>query len=169
MHVSTYQRNAHQLSLGRIHYRHHPFFGQEVEILHPFPALSSTHWIVRLQEGLRIAVPTWMLDAIFCDQLKEEASPRVAVFALLSLSDLLDHQELLSKAESCSSSHQMKGGSDATEREDTFKDATNSPLRAEGYLEASPKRAKRSVLRSPQSAAPRNNPMGSNGKRAKQQ
>ncbi len=125
------------------------------------PFLSADYLTVRLKDGLRIAIPSWMLDPILCDQLKEEDSPHIAISALLSLCDLVDSQPLLSAAESCSSGPQKKGGSDATEQEDTCKNATNPTLRPKGYLEASSKRAARSVPGSSEPAAPRSDPMRS--------
>jgi hypothetical protein len=44
---------------------------------------------------VQLAVPSWMLDATFCQQLVDEPRPRVAVSALMELGDLLDSQPSL--------------------------------------------------------------------------
>jgi hypothetical protein len=50
------------------------------------------------RSGVQLAVPSWMLDATFCQQLVDEPRPRVAASALLELADLLDAQPLLAAA-----------------------------------------------------------------------
>ena len=50
--------------------------------------------VVKLHQGLQIAVPGWMLDAIHCGRLPQEARPRVALAALLELAALLNIQRL---------------------------------------------------------------------------
>ncbi|MGA7395561.1 MAG: hypothetical protein WBV90_10205 [Terrimicrobiaceae bacterium] len=44
--------------------------------------------VVRLPDGLEIAVPRWMLDPLTCSQLPQEARPRVALNALLRLAEI---------------------------------------------------------------------------------
>ena len=51
--------------------------------------------IVRLNDGQQIAVPRWMLDPVYCAQLPQEKRPRVAIPALLRLSEWLTEQILL--------------------------------------------------------------------------
>jgi hypothetical protein len=51
-------------------------------------------FVVKLPQGLQIAVPGWMLDAIHCGRLPQEARPRVALAALLELAALLNIQRL---------------------------------------------------------------------------
>jgi hypothetical protein len=58
------------------------------------------------QSGLQLAVPSWMLDATFCQQLVDECRPRVAVSALMELGDLLDNQPRLASAPE--SEHQQR-------------------------------------------------------------
>jgi hypothetical protein len=48
--------------------------------------------------GVQLAVPSWMLDATFCQQLVDEPGPRVGAAALLDLADLLEAQPLLAAA-----------------------------------------------------------------------
>jgi len=50
--------------------------------------------IVRRPDGLQIVVPRWMLDPLACQQLPQEAKPRVALRALLRLTDLVPTRDL---------------------------------------------------------------------------
>jgi hypothetical protein len=50
--------------------------------------------IVRLPDGFQLAVPRWMLDAVFCSQLPQEPKPRVALAALGQLVELMQAQGL---------------------------------------------------------------------------
>jgi hypothetical protein len=69
--------------------------------------------IVRLGDGIQIAMPCWMLDPHECAALKEEASPRVSVHALLALADLIDlHRDQLADTSGSSS---QPGASDEPE------------------------------------------------------
>jgi hypothetical protein len=45
--------------------------------------------IVQRPDGLQIAVPRWMLDPLACQQLPQEAKPRVALHALLRLVEMM--------------------------------------------------------------------------------
>ena len=45
--------------------------------------------IVQRPDGLQIAVPRWMLDPLVCQQLPQEAKPRVALRVLLRLAELV--------------------------------------------------------------------------------
>jgi hypothetical protein len=47
------------------------------------------------QSGVQLAVPSWMLDASFCQQLVDEPRPRVAISALMELGRLLASQSLV--------------------------------------------------------------------------
>ena len=44
--------------------------------------------IVELEGGIRITVPGWMLDGVQCQQLPQEARPRIAIEALVRLAEL---------------------------------------------------------------------------------
>jgi hypothetical protein len=50
--------------------------------------------IIKLEDGLRIAIPKWMLDAAYCALLPEETAPRISLRALAELRDLVDRQSL---------------------------------------------------------------------------
>jgi len=47
---------------------------------------------------MQLAVPSWMLDATFCQHIVDEPRPRVSVTALLELGDLLASQPQLASA-----------------------------------------------------------------------
>jgi len=44
------------------------------------------------QSGVQLAVPAWMVDEVFCAQLRYEGEPVVAPSALMALRELLDAQ-----------------------------------------------------------------------------
>ena len=49
--------------------------------------------LVRVQQsGVQLALPAWMLDDVFCAQLRYEGEPVVAPSALIALRELLDAQ-----------------------------------------------------------------------------
>jgi hypothetical protein len=48
--------------------------------------------IVRLPDGLQVAVPTWMLNPAECSALTDEAAPKISIEALLELRALIDSQ-----------------------------------------------------------------------------
>jgi hypothetical protein len=83
------QHTAHQSA--RIYYRHHPFFDQEVQIVRTI-RLTNPSVIVRFEDGLRIAIPRWMLDAAYCAALPEKSTARLSLQALVELRDLIDRQ-----------------------------------------------------------------------------
>ena len=47
-------------------------------------------FVVKLPEGHQIAVPAWMLDAVFCSQLQQRDHPLIALEALLELAELIE-------------------------------------------------------------------------------
>jgi hypothetical protein len=94
-----YRHTAHELSLATIHYRYHPFSGEEVEIMRRFRRYTAESVLVKiLQNGLQVAVPAWMLDAAACAHLRDDTQPCVALAALLELRALLDSQPWLASS-----------------------------------------------------------------------
>ena len=69
----------------RSHYRHHPFYGSEVEVVRALRRSAEEVLVVKVPQGFQIAVPGWMLDAIHCSRLPQEERQRVALAALLEL------------------------------------------------------------------------------------
>jgi hypothetical protein len=51
--------------------------------------------VITLADDVQVAVPTWMLDPLVCAQLTDEGRPRICVWALRDLRELLDQQPLL--------------------------------------------------------------------------
>jgi hypothetical protein len=94
--VSTSPHTTHQLSPQRIHYRHHPFCGAEVELVRALRRTGDELVVVRVPQGFQIAVPRWMLDPIHCGRLLQEERPRVSLRALLGLTAIMDAQPLRS-------------------------------------------------------------------------
>ena len=79
----------------RFCYSHHPFFGQTVEIVRWLRRQTSESLVVKLPDGVQIAMAAWMLAPLACRQLQDAPTPRVSVDALLALRDVLDHSLLL--------------------------------------------------------------------------
>ena len=44
--------------------------------------------IIELEGGTRIALPGWMLDGVHCQQLPQEARPRIGIGAFVRLAEL---------------------------------------------------------------------------------
>ena len=97
-HAGTYLHTAHHSSIVRICYHHHPFCGQTVEIIRWLRRQTSDSLVIKLQDGLELAIPSWMLDPLACSHVSDAPAPRLSVEALLALRDLLDHQPLLHAA-----------------------------------------------------------------------
>ena len=93
-----YLHTTHPSSIMRICYRHHPFCGQTVEIVRWLRRLTTESLIVKLPDGLELAIPVWMLDPVACSLMCDAPAPRLTVEALLALRDLLDRQPLLHTA-----------------------------------------------------------------------
>ena len=71
-------------------------------------------FVVKLPEGLQIAVAAWMLDPIFCSQLQQRGHPVIALEALLELAQFIETQRLCSSmTNSQSVPSPRRGGSDA--------------------------------------------------------
>ena len=87
-------QTTHQLSPQRIHYRHHPFYGAEVEVIRALRRCTQEVLIIQVPVGFQIAIPAWMLDPIHCGALPQEARPRLSLAALEQLLELLRAQEL---------------------------------------------------------------------------
>src|SRR5262245_26863222 len=79
-------------------YHHHPFFGQTVEIVRWLRRQTSDSLVLKLRDGLEMAIPSWMLDPLACGDISDAPAPRLSVEALWALRDLLDHQPLLHAA-----------------------------------------------------------------------
>ncbi len=94
-HAGTYLHTAHHSSIVRICYHHHPFFGQTVEIIRWLRHQTADSLVIQLQDGLQLAIPSWMLDPLACSHVSDAPAPRLSVEALLAVRALLDHQPLL--------------------------------------------------------------------------
>jgi hypothetical protein len=116
---ATSPHTAHQFSPQKIHYRHHPFYGADVEVVRVLRRSGEEVLVVKVPQGFQIAVPAWMLDAVHCSGLPQEKRPRVGLAALLALAALLDTQRLpsaLSGAKSHASA--QRGATDASKTKD---------------------------------------------------
>lgn len=97
-HGGTYLHTAHHSSIVRICYHHHPFCGQTVEIIRWLRHQTADSLVIQLQDGLQLAIPSWMLDPVACSHVSDAPAPRLSVEALLAVRALLDHQPLLHAA-----------------------------------------------------------------------
>ena len=95
----THRHTTHPSSITRIGYRPHPFCRQTVEIIRWLRRQPSDSLVVQLPDGIRIAVPSWMLDPLACSQVNHAPAPYVSVDALLVLRALLNHQPPLLTSE----------------------------------------------------------------------
>ena len=64
---------------------------------------------------MQLVVPVWMLDPVFCEQLRYESEPRVTMAALVELRELLDSQAILPPSSKAVSSKRDGGGDDGPE------------------------------------------------------
>jgi len=49
--------------------------------------------VIKVPAGFQVAIPTWMLDSVQCEGLRQEARPRVSLAALLELLALVRDSE----------------------------------------------------------------------------
>ena len=82
---ATSTHNTHRLSPQKICYRHHPFFGSEVEVVRALRTCGQAVVVIKVPAGFQVAIPTWMLDSVQCQSLRQEARPRASLAALLEL------------------------------------------------------------------------------------
>ena len=92
---AAHPHTAHESSSATIHYRHHPFHGEHVTVVRRLRRYATDCVVITLADDVQVAVPTWMLDPLACQQLTDEAHPRIAVSALRDLRALVDGQPLL--------------------------------------------------------------------------
>ena len=104
---------THQPWPQKIHYRHHPLYGSEVEVVRVRRRCGEEVLTVKVPAGFELAVPSWMLDPIHCGGLPQEARPRVSLAALLELQALMRSQDL-----PCGSGTVQTAGTDATKSKD---------------------------------------------------
>ena len=89
---ATHPHTTHESSPAVIHYRHHPYHGEHVEIVRRLRRYTADCVVIQLADDVQVAVPTWMLDPLVCQQLTDEVRPRISVAALHDLRALLDSQ-----------------------------------------------------------------------------
>ena len=126
--AAKHRQTAHQPLTSRVWYEHHPFFGQDVEHVRVHHQQQDTV-VVRLPDGLQLAIPRWMLDPAACRTITKEPVPRIVVEALIRLRQLLDVQVLLSPTEQTNpGSSPSLGGSDEQEVHSPRSAATETGL-----------------------------------------
>jgi hypothetical protein len=93
--AGTYLHTTHHASIVRMCYHHHPFCGQTVDLIRWLRRQTSESLVIKLQDGLELAIPSWMLDPVACSLVHDAPAPCLTVEALLALRALLDRQPLL--------------------------------------------------------------------------
>ena len=66
----------------------------EVKVVRVLRRYQEFIELVQAPDGSHVAVPHWMFDPLTCHSMPQEASPRVALAALLRLSALLQRHRL---------------------------------------------------------------------------
>src|SRR5215471_2506039 len=158
-HAGTYLHTTHHASIIRICYHHHPFFGQTVDIVRWLRQQTSESLIVKLQDGLELAIPAWMLDPVACSLVHDAPAPRLTVDTLLALRALLDRQPLLHTtllATPCVS--QTEGARDAQESSSAPSVAGPRALHHPRRVDPTPPRQAPAVSRAPRPTAHRRQP-----------
>ena len=89
-----YPYTTHKRDLEKIEYRHHPFYGAEVQVIGVLRRFQEVIDLVLLPDGSRLAVPRWMLDPLTCSQLPQRATPCVAPAAVSRLAALIERHRL---------------------------------------------------------------------------
>jgi hypothetical protein len=95
--------------MRKVHYRHHPLYGQEVEVVRRSHRVGESNLIVRLPDDSWCAVPQWMFEESICAGLLDAPGPLLSVSALRSLIRLLDSQ----REQGACSGHENKPSSNA--------------------------------------------------------
>jgi len=104
---------AHDLSSTKILYRHHPCYGLEVDVVRHLRRSSSAILIVRLPDGVPLAVAEWMLNRQACQYLTDQPEARIAIEALEELRSLVDSQTLTSDRLTSGRAESSAGGNHA--------------------------------------------------------
>ena len=155
----TYLHTTHHSSIVRICYHHHPFFGQTVEIIRWLRRQTSDSLVIKLQDGLELALPSWMLDPVACSLMHDAPAPRLTMETLLALRALLDRQPLLPAAlpaTPCVS--QPEGARDAQESSASPRVAGPRALHHPHHLAPAAPRQAPAVSRAPRPTAHRRQP-----------
>jgi hypothetical protein len=148
MNGAAHPHTAHESSPAIIHYRHHPFHGEHVEIVRRLRRYTADCVVIKLADDVQVAVPTWMLDPLVCQQLTDEEQPRLSVAALCELRALLDSQPVVvtTTAIPLEGSHHAGGDDARSDRASTgTTDADIRPTRTVADASGSGSRPMRSV------------------------
>jgi hypothetical protein len=141
MDAAAYPHTAHQSSNARICYSHHPFYGQTVEVVRWLRRQTSDSLIIKLPDGLPIAVPSWMLDPVACSEIRDATEPLISCAALIALRQLIDAHDLLSaQTAPIAGVSQAKGACDAQEPSRSPSPSDQSTLCQSSDLDTAPGR-----------------------------
>jgi hypothetical protein len=90
--------------------------------------------VVKLPDGLQLAVPEWMLSPLACEQLKEEKEPLIATAALQQLRELIDIQPLFASLRKSRCSAESPPGGPHAQQSECELSPEKTPLRDRSSL-----------------------------------
>ena len=70
-------------------------YGEHGKFIRRLRRYTSDQVVIELRDEVQVALPSWMLDPVVCQQFRDAPQPRLAIAALLELRHLLDSQPLL--------------------------------------------------------------------------
>jgi hypothetical protein len=129
--VEKQLHTTHVSNSVRVHYPHHPHFGDLVQVIRPTSSFGPNQAVLLLPNGKRLVVPMWMLDEERCKEMQIMAQPVVAVDALFALRDLLQSQRLPVEEKLTCSDKPLPGGVSIEAKQ------TRATLRAKSRCETS--------------------------------
>ena len=147
--ASAHPHTAHESSPAIIHYRHHPFHGEHVTIVRRLRRYTTDCVVIQLADDVQVAVPTWMLDPLVCQQLSDDAHPRISVAALCDLRTLLDSQAVAVPTTAINSEGSPQAGGDDARPDRASTETTDADLRPTRPVANTPGAGSPAVPRSP--------------------
>jgi hypothetical protein len=134
--------------MAPICYSPHPFCGHTVELVRWFRRQTSERLVVKLPEGVQIAIAAWMLAPLACRPLHDAPTPCVRGDARRARRDVLEHALVLHPTASATSgAAQRQGVREAPE--------PSQPPTASGGAALAPSHRLAAAPRAPTPAVPR--------------
>ena len=110
-HAAKHSYTAHVSGPAKIHYLHHPQYGETVRLVRKCSSFGLDQIQVALPSGDQMFVPAWMLDEHRCCGMEVREHPQLAVAALLELRELVDLQMSRTAGEVASEASSTGGAS----------------------------------------------------------
>ena len=119
---------AHVSGTAKIHYPHHPHYGQTVTLVRRCASFGPGLVQVELPGGDQLLVADWMLDEHVCYGMDVVAEPRLDIAALLELRQLVDLH--LSQPENAVASEASSAGGASREPTPSGSSSLDDPISA---------------------------------------